>query len=365
MTLLGPSIDRLVLVVGVMGLAVVLVVLGVAVLAGRWWRRSADGRRARLCAQARPLLVRLVAEDRPDGELLDRLTTLPGPVWRALEPTAVSMLEKLRGDAHVAVVDLLARRGSIERAMRGTHRRSAVVRARSADLLGAVGGPGVLTELVRLLGDRDQEVRAVAVRALGSLADPAAAAALVNGLLRRPPLPHHLVIEALRRIGPEALPVLAARATHPDDGVRAQVAEAMGLVGAVGAAPVLVGMLRAEPSPEVRVRAARALGRLGSPVAVDVLLDAVADRQPTALRVTAAQALGALGAARSVPVLARLVGDPAHWVAHTAATALVATGPRGVAALRDLAGDAGPDAGPDSAAAHAREALVTTGVSER
>ena len=108
------------------------------------------------------------------------------------------------------------------------------------------------------------------------------------------------------------------------------------------------------------MRAARALGRLGSPLAVDALLDAVADHEPTALRVTAAQALGALGALRAVPVLADLVGDPAPWLAHTAAAALVASGPRGIAALRDVAG--GAEAG---AAAHAREALVTAGAGGR
>ena len=360
MTLVSPSIDRPVLVVAVVGLAAVLVVLAVAVFAGRWWGRFAEGRRARLSAQTRPLLVRLVAEDRPDDEVLDRLAALPAPAWRALEPTAVSMLDKLRGDARAAVVGLLARRGAVERAVRGTHRRSAVVRARSADLLGAVGGPGALPQLVRLLGDRDQEVRAVAVRALGNLAEPAAASALVNGVLRRPPLPRHLVIDALRRIGPAALPALATRTTHPDEGVRAQVVESMGLVGAVGAAPALVALLRADPAPEVRVRAARALGRIGSPLAVDALLDAVAEHEPTALRVTAAQALGALGVVRAVPVLADLVGDPAHWVAHTAAAALVATGAPGIAALQDRC--TAPDPG---VAAHAREALVTTGGSVR
>jgi HEAT repeat protein len=360
MTLLSPSIDRLVLVVAVVALAAVLVALGVALFVGRWWRGFVERRRARLCAQARPLLVRLVAEDRTDAELLDRLTAVQAPVWRALEPTAVSMLEKLRGDAHAAVVGLLARRGSVERAMRGTRRRSAVVRARSADLLGAVGGPGVLPQLVRLLGDRDQEVRAVAVRALGNLADPAAAPALVRGLLGHPPLPQHLVMDALRRMGRDALPALSTAAAHPDDGVRAQAVEAMGLVGAVGAAPTLVEMLGEDPTPEGSVRAARALGRLGSPAAIGALLDAVADHEPTALRVTAAQALGALGALRAVPVLAGLVGDPAHWLAHTAAAALVASGPRGIAALRDVTG--GAEAG---AAAHAREALVTAGAGGR
>jgi HEAT repeat protein len=349
-----------VLVVAVVALAITLVVLAAAVLAGRWWWRFAESRQARLHAQARPLLVRLVAEDRTDVELLDRLAMVRGRAWHALEPTAVSMLDKLRGEAHSAVVSLLTRRGSVERAIGGTRRRSAVVRARSANLLGAVGGPGVLPQLVRLLDDRDREVRAVAVRALGSLADPAATPALVNGLARRRPLPHHLVTDALRRIGPAALPALTAAATHPDEHVRAQVVEAMGLVGAVGAAPALIEKLRADHSPEVRGRAARALGRLGSPSGVDVLLDATAHQEPTALRVTAAQALGALGAVRAVPVLAQLVSDPAHWVAHTAAAALVAVGPQGVTALRDLAASHEP-----SAATHAHEALVTTGARDR
>jgi HEAT repeat protein len=359
-TLLSPSIDRAVLVVAVVALAVALAVLAVAVLAGRWWWRFTESRRARLRAQARPLLVRLVAEDRTDVELLDRLAAVEDRVWHALEPTAVSMLEKLRGEAHAAVVDLLARRGSVERAVRGTRRRSAVVRARSADLLGAVGGSGALPRLVRLLDDRDREVRAVAVRALGSLADPAATPALVDGLLRRRPLPHHLVMDALRRIGPAALPVLTAAATQPDEHVGAQVVEAMGLIGAVGAAPALIDKLREGHSTEVRVRAARALGRLGSPSGVEALLAATAHHEPTALRVTAAQALGALGAVRAVPVLADLVSDPAHWVAHTAAGALVGAGPPGVAALRDLAAGHGPDA-----ATHALEALVTTEVPDR
>jgi HEAT repeat protein len=355
----GPSIDPRILVGAVVGLVVVLVALGLAVFAGRWWQRFAEARRLRLLGQARPLLVRLVAGDRTDEELMNRLVAVPDRVWRALEPTAVAMLEKLRGDARGALVGLLERRGSVERAMRGTRRRSPVVRARSADLLGAVGGPGALPQLVRLLGDRDAEVRAVAVRALGGLADPAAAPALVNGLLRRPPLPHHLVMHALRRIGPRALPVLSAAATNPDERVRAQVVEAVGLVGVVGAAATLAEILRADRSTEVRMRAARALGRLGAPVAMDALLDAVADDEPDPLRVTAAEALGALGAVRAAPALARLVADPAHWVAHTAAAALVATGPRGIAALQNLA--AGPDPG---TAAHAREALAAAGARE-
>ncbi|WP_329791433.1 HEAT repeat domain-containing protein [Lentzea sp. DG1S-22] len=348
----SPSVDRDLLVVAALCLAVVLVALALAVLVGRWWLRVTDARRARRVASARPWLVQLVAGDDEDPVVVERLVAVDPRTWRALEPVAVAMLGKVRGEARTAVVGLLERRGSVERAMRGVHRRSAVVRARSAHLLGAVGGPGVTVQLVRLLGDRDMEVRAVAVRALGRLADPMSATALVHGLLRTPPLPHHLVMAALRRIGPAAVRSLLAAADQADDLVRAQVAEALGLIGAVATAPVLVAMLRTDRSTEVRLRAARALGRIGAPVSVDDVIAATSAREPLALRVTAAEALGALGARRAVPVLADLVDDPVHWVAHTAAASLAAIRPYGVAALARLAGRSG------SAARHAQEALM-------
>ncbi|MFI9011492.1 HEAT repeat domain-containing protein [Actinosynnema sp. NPDC053489] len=350
----SPSVDREWLVVAVVCLAVVLVALVVALLAGRWWRRVVEARRARLVAPARPWLVRLVAGGGTDPAALERLVAVDARTWRALEPAAVDILGKVRGEARAAVVGLLERRGSVERAMRGVHRRSAVVRARSAHLLGAVGGPGTSALLVRLLDDRDPEVRAVAVRALGRLADPAAAEALVHGLRRPSALPHHLVMVALRRIGPTAVPpLLAAAAEESDVLVRARVAEALGLMGAVAAAPVLVAMLRDDRSTEVRLRAARALGRIGAPSSVSDVIAAASDREPVALRVTAAEALGALGARRAVPVLTDLVGDPVHWVAHTAAASLAAIRPDGVTALTGLVDRPGP------AARHAREALVT------
>ncbi|MEU7474445.1 HEAT repeat domain-containing protein [Lentzea sp. NPDC042327] len=344
----SPSIDRDVLVVAVGCLAVLLVALSLAVLAGRWWLRVTDARRAGLVASARPWLVRLVAGEDDDAVSVERLAAVDARTWRALEPVAVAMLGKVRGEARTAVVGLLERRGSVERAMRGAHRRSAVVRARSAHLLGAVGGPGATAQLARLLGDRDLEVRAVAVRALGRLADPSAAVALVHGLRRTPPLPHHLVMTALRQIGPAAVPPLLAAADHADDLVRAQVAEALGLIGAVAAAPVLVAMLRTDRSTEVRLRAVRALGLIGAPTPVDDVIAATSAREPLVLRVTAAEALGVLGARRAVPVLTELVDDPVHWVAHTAAASLAAIRPDGVAALARVADRSG----------HAREALA-------
>ncbi|PVZ14576.1 HEAT repeat domain-containing protein [Actinomycetospora cinnamomea] len=349
----GPVVDRGVLVGAVAGLVVVLLALAVALLTGRWWRRRTEARRARRLAPGRPLLVALAAGDGDDA-VLDRLATLPRAQWRALEPVAVSMLGKLRGGARAAIVALLERRGTAVRALHDSRRRRPTVRARAAHLLGVVGGPGATARLVVLLADRDPDVRAVAARALGRLRDPLAAQPLVRCLTGPGrALPHHVVMPALARVGPPARSALVASADHPDPAVRARVAEALGLIGAVDAAPRLVRTLQEDPSAEVRLRAARALGRLGTPSAVDPLLAATAAHEPPALRATAAHASGAIGARRAVPVLAALVDDPQHWVAHTAAAALAAIGPEGVAALRDLAHAADRP----GAAAHAREAL--------
>lgn len=350
----GPVVDREVLVLAVGGLVGVLVVLGVTVLTGRWWIRRSDVQRDRLLGPGRPLLVALAAGE-GDQRVLDGLATLSRAQWRALEPLAVSMLGKVRGDARGALVRLLEHRGTAGRALSDTRRRRPVVRAGAAHLLGAVGGPAATVRLVALLGDRDRDVRAVAARALGGLADPIAAEPLVRGLMSsRATLPHHVVLPALARIGSAARAALLAYADDPDPAVRARVAEALGLVGAVDTASHLVRVLCEDPACDVRLRAARALGRLGVPSGVDPLLEATAATESTALRVTAIEAVGLIGARRAVPALVRLVDDPHHWIAHTAAAALVAVGPEGTASLREFAGPA-PDR-PGSA--HAREALA-------
>lgn len=350
----GPMVDPGVLAVAVAVLAVVLLVLAVTLLSGRWWQRRVAARRARRIAPGRPLLVALAAGD-DDDTLLDRLAALPRSQWRALEPVAVAMLGKVRGHARAALVTLLERRGAVARAWRDAGGRRPAGRARAAYLLGLVGGPGVTPRLVALLLDRDPDVRAVAARALGRLGDPLVATPLVRSLGRPGwSLPYQVVVPALARIGPAARTALLESAEHTDPTVRARVTEALGLVGAVEVAPRVVRALGEDPSPDVRLRAARALGRLGAPSAVDPLLAATGAHEPTALRVTATHALGVLGARRAIPRLVDLVADPHHWVAHTAAAALVAVGPAGAAALRDLAGPLADR----RVSAHAREALA-------
>jgi HEAT repeat protein len=67
-----------------------------------------------------------------------------------------------------------------------------------------------------------------------------------------------------------------------------------------------------------------------------------------------ARSLGEVGNPATAPLLVTLLGDPQHTVASSAATALVALGDAGIAALQALVDEHGPGA------AYARQALAVT-----
>ena len=81
--------------------------------------------------------------------LIDQLVAVDARTWRAVEPTAVAMLGKVRGEAHTALVTVFERRGAGTRAERDLHARSPVVRARAAEVLGNLGPPDDVRQLCR------------------------------------------------------------------------------------------------------------------------------------------------------------------------------------------------------------------------
>ncbi|MDP9406894.1 MAG: HEAT repeat domain-containing protein, partial [Actinomycetota bacterium] len=291
------------LLTALLGCALLLLGLAVVIVCKRLLRRRADRRAAALTAPLRPALFSLLGADRLDEEAAEALEVLAAvdvAAWRALEPTVVSLLTKVRGDAAEALTDLLDRRGTIDRAARECRRRDPVRRCRGAELLGATRALSGVPALVRLLDDRDPEVRSVAVRALGSVGDPAAAPHLLSALVGDRAVPPRLVAVALVRLCPGPEDVLVGALLDSSEVVRAMAAEVLGLAGAVTAQAGLVQAVTRDPAIEVRVRAARALGRLGVPSALAVLIDALDPEAPTALRVSAAAALGQLGSPAAV-----------------------------------------------------------------
>jgi hypothetical protein len=354
------------------------VVLGVVIVLGPAVRRTRDARRARLAAPGRHVLLALAAgDDEPENQ--QTLVRLEPAGWRAVEPTAVALPGKVRGEAHAGLVSVFEQRGMGERALDEVRGRRALRRARAAEVLGKLGRRDAVPSLISLLADPDPDVRTVAARALGRIADPAAAAALLGSLAGRRPVPPQIVAQAVMRMGSGAQGSLAAALDHEAELVRATAAQVLGLVGAITAVARIIETLRTDPSPDVRERAAAALGRLGIRSALAPLLEAVEPGHPAGLRTLAARALGDLGAVAAAPALGALLSDPQHEVAHASARSLLRLGPAGrdvlehaVAAGPDLsvgrhaaARTVGVGAAAERAAAYAWEALAVAEVDER
>lgn len=326
------------LLLSLLAIGALVLALAGAIVLGHWSRGALARRRRRTIAPVRPLLLALLAEDDPARahRLVQRLARLDARTWRALEPTVADLLGKLRGSAHDALRQLVERRGTVQRARNRARRVGAVGRARAAELLGGLENPAVTPDLVRLLHDRDPEVRQVAARALGRAGDPSAAPDLL-GCLARDSVPPRVVAQALLRLGSGARESLISGLDASDELVRAVAVEILGLSSAVPAARAVETALGSDASMEVRIRAARALGRVGLPSAVRALVAATADGQPTPLRVVAARALGDLGHPDAVPTLRALLADPVHRLATNAARSLSVIGRPGIDALEQEA----------------------------
>lgn len=328
-------------------LAVVLVCLGLLllfVIGHRLLSGLVDSRRSALAQRVRPLLLEVLSDDDPEPAALSALSTLPDKQWRVLEPTVVTMLGKVRGAARNSLVDVLDRRGTIDRAVTGTRSRSWVRRCEAAEMLGAVRQPAGVPALVALLRDRHPEVRQVSARALGRVGDKDAVNPLSAAVVSNRSLPMRDVASALVLLEPDATPAIVAAAEGPEARVRSLAAEVLGLRGAVEAGDLLGALLTADPATEVRIRAARALGRIGVRSAVVPLVAALESSSPE-LRAVAARALGQIGAPDAVAPLLRCLTDPWHRVRSNAAESLATLGPPGLAALNGVVEADDPGAG--------------------
>ena len=348
----------------------IVTVTGAAIVVVRVVRHVRQRRQAILAAGPRRQLLAFAADNGEGGG--DHLVAIPDAAWRAAEAGALSLLGKVRGEAHLALVSVFLRRGTARAALRDLRSRSRVRRARAAQVLGDLELREAVPDLCRLLTDRYAEVRIVAVRALGRIGDPAAAWRLIASLDQPEPVPSLLATHALVQLGREAEVTLSAALDHPQARVRAVCLDALGLLGAVGSVHRIARLLREERLLEIRVAAAVNLGRLGTRSALEPLIGAVDPALPGPLRAAAAGALGQLGAPAAVPALAALLDDDEFRVAHEAAHALRRLGPAGLDALRAVleqerteaaASARGAHARPSSRAAHAEEALAVAALS--
>lgn len=130
--------------------------------------------------------------------------------------------------------------------------------------LGRSRHPGVFALLETRLKGRDASGRVRAIRGLGELGDPRAAA-LLGSILHDSPLLCEEGIKALVCLGPEhACPTLITAHTSPSEDVRLAVIRALGSLGDSRAKDCLLRSL-ADRSGKVRVAGASALAAIGDP----------------------------------------------------------------------------------------------------
>lgn len=324
----------LLLVLG--GITVLLVVLLVVVRAtSEVFERMARRRRDDL---RRLVLTALLGEPEESARAMAALRAREGRAWRQVEQLAFTMLPKIKGDSHEALVVLLRSRGAAARAYANARARSLVRRSRGAYQLGALGDPAALPTLLGLLTNHHFLVRRTAVRALGQVRDPLSVGPLLDAVTADPALVRD-VVAALQRIGPEASPNLRSDLEHlvaaEETGRRGYlVATVLGLHGDLAAVGVLISAVERGRDPRLRAAAAGALGEIGSPNAVPALVRALEDGHAE-VRVSAAVALGQVSDPSAVPALASALGSGLHEVDRAIAGALLLLRHEGLRALEE------------------------------
>jgi HEAT repeat protein len=219
----------------------------------------------------------------------------------------------------------------------------------AARVLGRIGDPRAVDDLVARLHDRDDRLRMAAAEALGSIGDPRALQPIVRATLRDPaPQVRAHAAGAVARIeGERGVDVLVAALADPDYATRIRALEAFETMHVSDTSP-LEAALR-DPNAEVRRRAALALERVGYLDRVVAKL-ASGDRAERAsaysalmmlgevglvdsiasyvhggsfeVRAAAARACGDLGVARFAPLLLRAIDDEAWPVRASVCEAL-------------------------------------------
>ena len=211
-----------------------------------------------------------------------------------------------------------------------------LLRDNAALALGFIGAPAV-PALGALLQSDDDSVRTAALSALGQIGPPAHAvtADLKHLCAAAGPALRPAACAALIKISgdpAEALPILLQSLQHPDETVRKESIEHLGLLQA-RARPTLSALLPClrDPAPAVRAACALALVRIDPQGAqiTDALLPLLQDAEPEP-RINAAIALGTIGpaAAAALPGLTRMQNDPDPKLAAMAGAALQRIMPR-------------------------------------
>lgn len=134
----------------------------------------------------------------------------------ALDQIVARCLAEERSATAVALAHAVRDVRCLPVALRGASDASAELRARSARLLGLLGGSEAASTLVELLGDPAPEVRLAAVAAIGRMGQWTTVAALIAALRDSNAHVRRATVAALRDLGPPAILLLRRAAAGSD-----------------------------------------------------------------------------------------------------------------------------------------------------
>ena len=162
-------------------------------------------------------------------------------------------------------------------------------------LLEAIEGFGTpaVEPLIKELGDIEATVRRYAANILGNLHDARAIESLGMALYDLNHEVGTVAAEALAKFGGASLEVLKEAARHPEEGIRENVALALGKINDARVAPILLEMLH-DPDRSVQKQVVLSLTQLRDPSALPALQELAASRIDRELAALARQALDAI-----------------------------------------------------------------------
>jgi HEAT repeat protein len=195
--------------------------------------------------------------------------------------------------------------------------------------------------LLKALTDRDVRVRQAAVWALGQIGTPETLSNLVRLLGDRNLIVAHRVQEVLSERGREVPDAILSYAETTSN--RAGRLAAVALIGwlRITTGAHLLRTFMGDMDPEIRVKSVKAAAAIGDPAFLEVFHGCLEDSS-WPVRCQAAKGLSLFGSPESVPRLSRALRDQHWWVRFYAATALAEVGPSGEAALNSALQDADP-----------------------
>ncbi len=301
--------------------------LAVAELIPEGLRKAVPGIEERLAAGGENAWTRVFLE------LTEAVVRKDSNVAKAdLEPLSAPALQGAGSAAERRlVIDRLCRvqlRGAIPELVKLLGEKDPQIRQYALQALTRLKAKEAVPDLVRLIAEGDAATVAMAANALGSLRAPES----VPGLVK---FAHHdkAVVRAniARTLGQvrsrDAIPALLGLLEDPDASVRVQAVAALPLVQAKEAVPALIRLLK-DPEQGVRTQAVSALGSLATRDAVPEIVKLFADAN-AGVRRQALEAVTQLGTAEDAPQVAHLLKDSDRNVREAALETLVGLGARG------------------------------------